>query len=164
MVLPKKADGSCAYLSDDKCSIYQERPLMCRTYDCRLSLMVGKVWGGDPVMLEAYQQWAPLTMPTVEDKAVLIATRLAILDDPSSDFSQIMTKVTGWQKYYPLARMIISRCPVNCDLEMTQWLLQTLEDPQNAAANRSLLSTNNPDSVIDRLWAGMMKMKEENNS
>jgi hypothetical protein len=75
-----------------------------------------------------------------------------------------MTKVTGWQKYYPLARMIISRCPVNCDLEMTQWLLQTLEDPQNAAANRSLLSTNNPDSVIDRLWAGMMKMKEENNS
>jgi Fe-S-cluster containining protein len=162
MVLPKKADGSCVYLVDDKCSIYSERPLMCRTYDCRHSLLGGKVWGGDPVMLEAYQQWAPMTMPTVEDKAVLIATRLAILDDPASDFTQAMTKATGWRKYYPLARIIISRCPVNCDSEMIQWVLQTLEDPQNAAANRSLFSTDQPESVIDRLWAGMMKLKVEN--
>jgi Fe-S-cluster containining protein len=163
-VLPKKADGSCVYLIDEKCSIYQDRPLMCRTYDCRHSLMVGKVSGGDPVMLEAYQQWAPMKMPTVEDKVVLIATRLAILDHPSSDLVQTMTKATGWQKYYPLARMIVNRCPVNCDSEMLQWLLQTLEDPRNAVANRSLFSTNDPVSIIDRLWAGMMNLKVENSS
>ena len=30
----QKADGSCIYLKDGKCSIYNKRPMACREYSC----------------------------------------------------------------------------------------------------------------------------------
>ncbi|MBE5899890.1 MAG: YkgJ family cysteine cluster protein [Lachnospiraceae bacterium] len=29
-----RGDGTCIYLADNKCSIYDERPLVCRVDDC----------------------------------------------------------------------------------------------------------------------------------
>ena len=34
MYIKKKPDGSCIYLKDGKCSIYDNRPIACREYDC----------------------------------------------------------------------------------------------------------------------------------
>ena len=34
--LKNKVDGSCTYLTDQGCSIYDRRPAMCRSFDCRL--------------------------------------------------------------------------------------------------------------------------------
>lgn len=31
----KSKDGGCSMLIDEKCSIYEDRPLACRQYDCR---------------------------------------------------------------------------------------------------------------------------------
>jgi hypothetical protein len=33
--IKKKPDGSCIYLKDGKCSIYDKRPMACREYSCK---------------------------------------------------------------------------------------------------------------------------------
>lgn len=33
--LEMKPDGSCTYLGDKVCTIYDRRPVMCRVFDCR---------------------------------------------------------------------------------------------------------------------------------
>lgn len=33
--LLKKADGACVYLGDQGCTIYENRPKVCRDFDCR---------------------------------------------------------------------------------------------------------------------------------
>lgn len=40
-VLLKKIDRVCVYLIDNKCSVYNERPLECRAYDCRDQYLAG---------------------------------------------------------------------------------------------------------------------------
>jgi Fe-S-cluster containining protein len=35
VVLFRKSDGGCAMFIDGKCSIYADRPIACRQYDCR---------------------------------------------------------------------------------------------------------------------------------
>jgi Fe-S-cluster containining protein len=34
-VLKTKPNGECTHLSEDGCTIYDRRPSVCRTYDCR---------------------------------------------------------------------------------------------------------------------------------
>lgn len=34
-ILNNKPNGECIHLKDNLCSIYEKRPLVCRTYDCR---------------------------------------------------------------------------------------------------------------------------------
>jgi Fe-S-cluster containining protein len=37
LVLARRVDGACCYLSeDDRCTIHDRAPMMCRTYDCRV--------------------------------------------------------------------------------------------------------------------------------
>lgn len=36
--LARQANGYCIYLSDGHCEIYEHRPLVCRTFDCRALL------------------------------------------------------------------------------------------------------------------------------
>lgn len=33
-VIPHGNDGACIYLKEDKCSIYEKRPKMCRVFSC----------------------------------------------------------------------------------------------------------------------------------
>lgn len=35
----KEGRDECIYLIDDKCSIYDDRPIVCRTYDCRVDFL-----------------------------------------------------------------------------------------------------------------------------
>jgi Fe-S-cluster containining protein len=35
-ILKQKPDGSCIYLSEAGCTIYNSRPTICRAFDCRL--------------------------------------------------------------------------------------------------------------------------------
>ena len=39
--------GHCPMLVDDKCSIYEHRPISCRNYDCRIFLAALITAGGD---------------------------------------------------------------------------------------------------------------------
>jgi Putative zinc- or iron-chelating domain len=76
--MPKGADGSCIKLVDGKCSIYADRPFVCRTYDCRWSMLIGFMPTDDPPLAEALRQWASFSIPTPEDKDTWVAIRLAI--------------------------------------------------------------------------------------
>ena len=35
LVLRQRADGTCAHLGEQGCTVYQHRPSACRSFDCR---------------------------------------------------------------------------------------------------------------------------------
>ena len=39
LVLDRKPDGSCVYLGDEGCTVYEDRPATCRSYDCRIDFL-----------------------------------------------------------------------------------------------------------------------------
>lgn len=38
-ILDHQPNGDCVYLIENKCSIYEERPIVCRSYDCRIDFL-----------------------------------------------------------------------------------------------------------------------------
>ena len=40
--------GGCVYLVDNRCSIYSDRPWVCRTFDCRVLFAVANTTGKVP--------------------------------------------------------------------------------------------------------------------
>jgi Fe-S-cluster containining protein len=59
MVLGYDEEGHCPMLADNKCSIYDYRPLTCRTYDCRIFTAAGIAAGDDDKVLitRQSQRW-----------------------------------------------------------------------------------------------------------
>lgn len=39
-LLETAADGACVYLGKSGCTIYERRPLICRTFDCRKHYLI----------------------------------------------------------------------------------------------------------------------------
>jgi hypothetical protein len=53
-----REDGSCPFMRDGCCSIYQGRPQTCRDYDCRIYAAAGLDPDGDrPVISARVQSW-----------------------------------------------------------------------------------------------------------
>ena len=75
--LRKRADGSCVYLIDDRCSIYADRPSSCRMYDCRAHLLGMPLSENRKVVNDAVMQWQHPTTPTVTDENLKLAFGLA---------------------------------------------------------------------------------------
>ena len=75
-VLNKGADGTCAYLVDNRCTIYDNRPRACRKYDCRTHLLGMPLAMNRKVLNEGVMQWQLPTTPTVDDENLKIAFRL----------------------------------------------------------------------------------------
>jgi len=76
MVLGYDGQGRCPMLEDDgRCSIYEDRPLTCRTYDCRVFAAAGIAADRDPLTLQA-RRWA-FSHPTQADRDQHAAVRAA---------------------------------------------------------------------------------------
>jgi len=62
-------NGRCPMLIDDKCSIYEHRPLTCRNYDCRIFPAAGIAAGDDDKALitRRIQRWK-FSYPTERDR------------------------------------------------------------------------------------------------
>ncbi len=77
--------GACPLLVEGLCTIYEDRPLVCRTYDCRLYAATG-VEADRPEIAEKVRRWA-FSYPAQEDRerqdAVLAAVRF-IRETPAS--------------------------------------------------------------------------------
>jgi uncharacterized protein len=56
VVLPHDARGHCPMLVDARCSIYEDRPQTCRTYDCRVFAATG-VEPDDGLIAERAARW-----------------------------------------------------------------------------------------------------------
>lgn len=82
--------GHCPMLTDDGCSIYDERPRTCRTYDCRIfpAAGVGLDHDESQISLRA-RRWRfdhPTTSDTAEHGAVRSAARfISEHGDPSDE-------------------------------------------------------------------------------
>jgi hypothetical protein len=92
--LPKRQDGSCSYLVDNRCSAYERRPHSCRVYDCRDQILMNIAMDDDPYTLESMQQWDNLSMPTHEDRITSLAIQFAVLDGGiPADFEDAVGKL-----------------------------------------------------------------------
>jgi hypothetical protein len=94
--LAKKADGSCAHLLGGKCSIYSDRPIVCRVFDCREFLFSGIV-PNSKLLADAVYQWDPLSsVKTHEDREILVAMKMAgstFLGQDGNAENQAMTAI-----------------------------------------------------------------------
>ena len=71
--------GHCPMLVDDRCSIYEDRPRTCRTYDCRIFPATGLEFSEDehkPLIAERARRWR-FGLGTEADRASHAAVRAA---------------------------------------------------------------------------------------
>jgi uncharacterized protein len=77
VVLGYDEQGRCPLLRDGRCSVYAERPLTCRVYDCRVFAAAGIAADCDPITRQA-RRWAfsyPARRDRDEHAAVQAAAR-----------------------------------------------------------------------------------------
>ncbi len=97
--LDKQADGSCVYLIDNRCSIYAERPVTCKSYDCRFHLLGTPISHEMTTLIEAVQEWEPFKLPTVEDKIANICIGLWVIAVKAGE-------VKRWKDFWPQAEKL----------------------------------------------------------
>ncbi len=66
LVLGYDKAGCCPLLVGGRCSIYEDRPLACRTYDCRIYAAAGVVADRDAIATQV-ERWR-FTYPTPDDR------------------------------------------------------------------------------------------------
>jgi Fe-S-cluster containining protein len=78
VVLGYDERGHCPMLIDNRCSIYEDRPKTCRTYDCRIFPATGVAPDGDEKVLIARQalRWR-FAFPSEADRVRFVAVRAA---------------------------------------------------------------------------------------
>ena len=67
--------GRCPLLAGGRCSIYEDRPLTCRTYDCRVFAAAGTAADREPITRQA-RRWK-FAHPTQDDRDEHAAVRAA---------------------------------------------------------------------------------------
>jgi uncharacterized protein len=75
VVLGYDEQGHCPMLADGRCSIYEQRPLTCRTYDCRVFAAAGITADREPITRQV-RRWK-FGHPTPDDRAQHVAVRAA---------------------------------------------------------------------------------------
>jgi Fe-S-cluster containining protein len=119
--LPRKEDGSCSKLIDGKCSIYPDRPMNCKKFDCRVYL-AANACPDDPIMMEAVEEWEFFKLPTREDKITYLAMRLALIHHGKpTDLMDAMRAVGNWRKFYETAKEAIDNPTLAMAISMHEW-------------------------------------------
>lgn len=79
-MLPKRDNGECIYLTEGRCSIYQNRPLACRMFDCRKYLVGMPIHAKKqlPLVQETMQRWDEWKLETTDDVDALFAWHGAV--------------------------------------------------------------------------------------
>jgi len=75
VVLGYDQRGRCPMLEEGRCSIYEDRPLTCRTYDCRVFAAAG-IEADRPAITTRARTWA-FEYPTDDDRRAGAAVRSA---------------------------------------------------------------------------------------
>ena len=78
MVLGYDERGHCPMLVDDRCSIYEDRPVTCRKFDCRVLSAAGLEpdGPGQDALAEQVRRWR-FDLPTPRDRVAHAAVRAA---------------------------------------------------------------------------------------
>ncbi len=75
--LEQTEEGRCVYLIDGKCDIYDERSILCRTYDCRVHVASKMV---EPEIMSVATQWGEEWFRDGYRGLILLAIHLAAVD------------------------------------------------------------------------------------
>jgi hypothetical protein len=76
LVLGYDQAGRCPVLVDGRCTVYQDRPLTCRTYDCRVYAATGVAPDRDAIA-EQVRRWR-FSYPSRDDRERQAAVRAAV--------------------------------------------------------------------------------------
>jgi len=76
-VMGYDARGHCPMLVDGACSIYEDRPQTCRTYDCRVFTATGLEPDDKPLIRQRARSWR-FDYPTPRDRAEQAAVGAAV--------------------------------------------------------------------------------------
>jgi len=78
MLIGYDRQGACPMLTGGKCSIYKDRPLTCRNYDCRVFAAAGLAPVGDAKALitERVKRWT-FSYPAARDREEHLAVQAA---------------------------------------------------------------------------------------
>jgi len=110
VILPL-ANGHCHYLVDDKCSVYETRPLTCRVFDCRMYAFVGVLPSNEDLpLVQAVREWAPPRMGTQDDREALVAMRLkfaATYTEGVDTTVAVALALLGYEEYLDTARKLM---------------------------------------------------------
>lgn len=69
-------EGACVYLQEGTCTVYDRRPLVCRSYDCRLVAMCGAQTRNNPALNAAINAWDKRRfLKTYDDRVALAFIR-----------------------------------------------------------------------------------------
>lgn len=75
-VLDMTEEGHCGYLTETGCSVYEDRPLNCRQFDCRSLAHCGLFPEDYPELSIIVKNWE-VELKTEEDKVLSMALRMA---------------------------------------------------------------------------------------
>lgn len=78
VVMGFNESGNCPMFIDDRCSIYEDRPQTCRTYDCRIFPAAGLTGDVDKLSVLHSKRWKfdyPNEQDQIEHVAVIVAAR-----------------------------------------------------------------------------------------
>ena len=93
--------GACPMLVDDRCSIYDDRPRACRTYDCRVFAATGTEPDGvgqEPIV-DRVRRWRfdPQTTPDEVARATALRLAAAFLSDHPEVFASGVVPASATQ-------------------------------------------------------------------
>lgn len=101
MLLGYDASGRCPLLVDDRCSIYEDRPRTCRTYDCRVFVAAG-VEPDKPRIAARVRSWErPFRYDEgsgAEEALAEVRRAAAEIDDGSPPTAVAVRAVLGWSR------------------------------------------------------------------
>ena len=105
-VIDRNADGACAYFIDGGCSIYRDRPALCRLFDCRMDALTGIAAGGEEYAA-AVSRWR-FSYPTREDRVHQIAIRMAAFAaiKAGKGYHDVLIASTEWRASLDPARRV----------------------------------------------------------
>lgn len=114
-ILPLSEDGSCGYLGEEGCTVYERRPTQCRLYDCRPMAIAGFRYAGNAraELNAVIDRWDPLDMlKTHEDEVAWGAVKLAAMKTYESMPSPCVetaacAAMIGYPPYLQMTRMAI---------------------------------------------------------
>lgn len=99
-IIPKDNDDRCIHLGEG-CNIFEDRPSVCRSFDCRKRIVAGMT---DEFTLAMAEQWNMSRWYTEENTLFISAIRTAALNyqkaDPEAGISKITAyAITHFQQY-----------------------------------------------------------------
>jgi hypothetical protein len=112
--LKQNADGSCVHLVDGKCSVYEHRPIACRSFDCRDYAVASVRPGNFPAIAEAAMRWRPeiksnedrTTLERVGTVAVHLALKKQLLTGKASKLAMALSALPSEEARKRLAQML----------------------------------------------------------